>query len=148
MGAGRSVGSGEGREPGRVRRMLRLAGVSWQRSASVAEQVTQQAEVGRVSESKPAELSLPEPSDGVMLFRLQVRDAASPTARDPHGEVQVGLRVDSVQDGAALGALQFGPQLLSYLPPQRVLGVLARQDVTAGEVPHVRVPPPPRQPVA
>lgn len=92
-------------------------------------------------------MSLPEPPHGVMLLRLQIRDAVPPAARDPHSEVQADLRIDLVQDGAALNALKLGPQFLGYLPPERVLGALAGQDMTTREVSHVRVPPPPRRPV-
>jgi hypothetical protein len=53
-----------------------------------------------------------------------------------------------VQDRVALNPLKLGPQLLGNLPPERFFGLLARQDMTAWEVPHVRIPPPPRRPVA
>lgn len=109
-----------------------------------AQQFTEQAQVGRVSEGELAELPLPEPADGVMLLRLQVRDAAPPAARDPHSEVQAGLRIDLVQDGAARDALKLGPQFLGHLAPERIFWTLTRLDVTARDVPHVWVPPPAR----
>jgi hypothetical protein len=43
---------------------------------SAGQQVMEQARVGRVGEREPAELSLPEPADGVVLLRLQVRSGA------------------------------------------------------------------------
>jgi hypothetical protein len=79
-----------------------------------------------------------------MLFWLQVRDTAPPTARDPHGEVQAGPRIDPAQDRAAINTLKLGAQLLGYLTPERIFGPLTRLDVTTREVPHIRVPPPAR----
>ncbi|HET9970150.1 MAG TPA: hypothetical protein VFQ68_18095 [Streptosporangiaceae bacterium] len=38
----------------------------------------QQAEVGRISESQPAKLLSAEPSDGVVLLWLHVRDGFQP----------------------------------------------------------------------
>lgn len=49
-----------------------------------------------------------------------------------------------MQDGSAVKALKLGPQLLGHLSLERVFGMLARLDVTAREVPHVRIPPSPR----
>jgi hypothetical protein len=79
-----------------------------------------------------------------MLCWLQVRDSASPTARDPHGEVQAGLGIDPVQDRSIVKALKLNPQLLGYLSPERVLGALTGPNMTAREVPYVWIPPPPR----
>ena len=151
MGGGRSAGLGDG-EGASVHSAssarCRIWGRFLVRSALCAQQAPEQAQVGRVSEAERAELLFPEPADGVVFLPLQVRDAAPPVTRDPHGQVQAGLRIDLVQDGAALNALELGSQFLGYLPPERVLGMLAGQDMTAREVPHVRVPPPPRRPVA
>jgi len=47
-----------------------------------------------------------------------------------------------MQHRAAIDALKLSPQLLGHLPPERILGALARLDVTTGEVPHIRKPPP------
>ena len=115
--------------------------------SSRTQQAPEQAQVGRVSEAEPVKLPLPKPPDGVMLIRLQVRDTAPPTARDPHSEVQASLGIDLVQDRPALNTLELGPQLLGYLPPERIFRMLTRQDVPAREVPHIRIPPPPRRPV-
>jgi hypothetical protein len=77
--------------------------------SSHTQQVPEQSQVGRVSESEPIKLLLFEPVDGVMLFWLQVRDSASPTARDPYGQVQAGLGIDPVQDRPAIKALELSP---------------------------------------
>lgn len=54
-----------------------------------------------------------------------------------------------MQERPALNVLKLGPpQLLGYLPPERIFRMLTRQDVTAREVPYVRIPLPPRPPVA
>jgi hypothetical protein len=121
--------------------------VSGMLSSSHTQEVPEQTQVGRVSEPESIKLPLFEPADGIMLFWLQVRDNAPPTARDPYGEVQAGLRIDPVQDRSALKALKVGPQLLGHLSPERLFGTLTRQDVTAREVPHVWIPPPTRRPV-
>ena len=121
--------------------------VSGMLSSSHTQEVPEQTQEGRVSEPESIKLPLFEPADGVMLFWLQVRDNAPPTARDPYGEVQAGLRIDPVQDRSALKALKVGPQLLGHLSPERLFGTLTRQDVTAREVPHVWIPPPTRRPV-
>jgi hypothetical protein len=55
----------------------------------VVQQVTEQAQVAGVSEGKPVELRLPEPADGVVLFRLQVGDGA------PQRELQKELKTCS-----------------------------------------------------
>jgi hypothetical protein len=47
-----------------------------------------------------------------------------------------------VQHRATIDALKPGPQFLGHLPPERIFGALARPDVTAWEVPHIRIPPP------
>ena len=104
----------------------------------------EQSQVGRVREAEPVKLPLSEPSNGVVLFWLQVRDSASPTARDPHSEVHAGLGIDPVQDRFAIKALKLGSQLLGHLSPERIFGALTKPDVTAGEVPDVWIPPPPR----
>ena len=49
-----------------------------------------------------------------------------------------------MQHRAAIDALKPGPQFLGHLPPERIFGALARLDVTAWEVPHIRIPPPAR----
>ena len=49
-----------------------------------------------------------------------------------------------MQHRAAIDALKPGPQFLGHLPPERIFGPLARLDVTAWEVPHIRIPPPAR----
>jgi hypothetical protein len=103
--------------------------------------VPEHRQVIRVSEAESIKLPLSEPANGVMLFRLQVRDSASPTAREPHGEVPAGLGIDPVQDRSIGKALELNPQLLGYLSPERVLGALIGSDVTAREVPYVWIPP-------
>jgi GNAT superfamily N-acetyltransferase len=112
--------------------------------SSHTQQVPEQSQVGRVSESEPIKLPLFEPVDGVKLLWLQVRDKASPTARDPHGQVQAGLGIDPVQDRPAIKALELSPQLLGHLSPERIFGALTGPDVTAREVPYIWIPPPPR----
>ncbi len=47
-----------------------------------------------------------------------------------------------MQHRAAIDALKLSPKLLGHLPPERIFGALARLDVTAWEVPHIRKPPP------
>jgi hypothetical protein len=104
--------------------------------------VPEHGRVRRVSEAEFIKLPLFEPVDGVMLCWLQVRDSASPMARDPHGEVQAALAIDPVKDRSIVKALKLNPQLLGYLSPERVLGVLTGPDVTARKVPYVWIPPP------
>lgn len=112
-----------------------------------AQQALQQAEVGRVSETKPSELPEAEPLDGVVLLWLHVRDFSAPAARHPDSEVQVSIGNDTVQYGRAVNALQLDPQFLGYLPPERILRPFLRFDMPAREVPHVWIPPPRRRPV-
>jgi len=83
-----------------------------------------------------------------MLFGLAVHGRASPTTRDPDGQVQPSLGVDPSQYGFAPEVFEHDPELFGQLPPERVLRILARMDVTTGEVPHVREPQPERRPVA
>jgi hypothetical protein len=47
-----------------------------------------------------------------------------------------------VQHRAAIDTLKLSLQLLGHLPPERIFGALAKLDVTAWEVPHIRKPPP------
>jgi len=82
-----------------------------------------------------------------MLVRLHIRHFTPPTARDPHGEIQAALRIDAAQDRAAVNALKLRSQLFGHFPPERIQRILTRLDMPAGEIPHVRIPPPPRRPV-
>src|SRR5450755_2379036 len=111
-------------------------------SSSRAQKAAKQRQVRRVSEPELIKLPLFEPADGVMLFWLQVRHGPPPAPRDPHSQVQTSVRDDPVQNRAAIDALKLSPQLLGHLPPERIFGPLARLDVTTGEVPHIRKPPP------
>ncbi len=77
-----------------------------------------------------------------MLFWLQVRHGPPPAPRGPDSQVKTRLRDDPVQNRAAIDALKLSTQFLCHLPPEGVLGPLARLDVTTGEVPHIRIPPP------
>jgi hypothetical protein len=112
-----------------------------------AQQAPEHAQVSRVSEAEPIKLLRAKPADGVVLFWLQVRDSAPPAARDPHGEIEAGLRIDPAQHRVTLNALKLSPQLLGHLPPECTLRILTWPEVTAREVPHVRIPPPPWRPV-
>lgn len=113
-------------------------------SSSRAQKAAQHRQVRRVSEPEPIKLPRLEPADDVMLFWLAVRHGPPPAPRDPHRQIQTGLRDDPVQHGAAIDALKLSPQLLGHLPPERILGPLARLDMTTREVPHIRKPPPAR----
>jgi hypothetical protein len=73
---------------------------------------------------------------------------APPLARDPHGEVQSGRRIDPAQHGPAIEAAQLGPEFLCTLSSKRGFGVLTGPDMTAREVPHTWIPPPLRRAVA
>ena len=83
-----------------------------------------------------------------MLFWLHVGDVASPPARDPDRQVQPSLSIDLMEDDLpALKPLKLDPQLLGYLSLESFLRPLPRQDVTAREIPYIRIPPPFWRPV-
>ena len=79
-----------------------------------------------------------------MLFGLAVHGRASPTTRDPEGQVQSGLGVDPSQYGSVPKLFELDPELLDHFPTQRILRILASMDVTTGKVPDVRKPQPVR----
>jgi hypothetical protein len=110
--------------------------------------MVKQGQIRGVRKAEPVKLIPLEPSDGVVLFGLAIDDRASPTTRDPHGEVQAGFGIDPSQDGSVPEVFEFDPEFLDQFPPQRVLRLLASFDVTTGKVPHVWEPPPVRRPMA
>ena len=124
----------------------RLAGFTFghrvQPRSGRAENTLKQGAVRRVGKLKATELVQSEPPDCIVLFWLAILHRPDPRATNPHSEVQAMARIGPPKDGRSVDISKMDAELLAELSPECVGPALARFDVTAREVPDIRIPTP------
>ena len=107
-----------------------------------AKDTLKQGEVRGVGKLKAAEFVHSEPADCIVLFWLAILHPTDPGATNPHGEVQAIVRIGLPKDGLSVDISKMDAELLAELSPECVGPALPRFDVTAREVPDIRIPTP------
>lgn len=107
-----------------------------------AKDTLKHGEVRGVGKLKAAEFVHSEPADCIVLFWLAIVHRTDPGATNPHGEVQAIVRIGLPKDGLSVDTSKMDAEFLAELSPECVGRALARFDVTAREVPDIRIPAP------
>ena len=101
-----------------------------------------QGEVRGVGKLKATKFVHSEPADCIVLFWLAILHRTEPGATNPHSEVQAIVRMGLPKNGLSVDISKMDAELLAELSPKCVGPALARFDVSAREVPDIRVPTP------